>query len=140
MRTGTTKQPMHAPQAAATPASTGSNGDPRANVDRHDGHVRIAPRALRTVVSEAALAVPGVARLYASGGGWAGALGRPVPPFGVGLAVRGTVLAVDLYIVTVAGANMVEVGEMLQAAVGAAIERILGMDVGTINVFIRDVD
>lgn len=54
--------------------------------------------------------------------------------------MRGTVLAVDLYIVTVAGANMVEVGEMLQAAVGAAIERILGMDVGTINVFIRDVD
>jgi uncharacterized alkaline shock family protein YloU len=103
------------------------------------GSVRIARRVLRTVVEQAALAVPGVARMATMKSGWPRRLGRPLPQHGVGLAVREDVVAVDLYLIVAPGANMVEVGSGVQEAAGAAIERILGMDVGEINVYIQDV-
>lgn len=103
------------------------------------GSVRIARRVLRTVVEQAALGVSGVARMAAMKSGWPRRLGRPLPQHGVGLAVRAGVVAVDLYLVVTPGASMVQVGSGVQEAVGAAIERILGMDVGAINVYIQDV-
>jgi uncharacterized alkaline shock family protein YloU len=103
------------------------------------GSVRIARRVLRTVVEQAALGVPGVARMAAMKSGWPRRLGRPLPQHGVGLAVREGVVAVDLYLIVTPGASMVEVGSGVQEAAGAAIERILGMDVGEINVYIQDV-
>lgn len=103
------------------------------------GSVRIARRVLRTVVEQAALGVSGVARMAAMKSGWQRRLGRPLPRYGVGLAVREGVVAVDLYLVVTPGASMVEVGSGVQEAVGAAIEHILGMDVGAINVYIQDV-
>lgn len=103
------------------------------------GSVRIARRVLRTVVEQAALGVQGVAHMAAMKSGWPRRLGRPLPQHGVGLAVREGVVAVDLYLIVTPGANMVDVGSGVQEAVGAAIERILGMDVGEINVYIQDV-
>lgn len=103
------------------------------------GHVRIARQVLRTVVREAALAVPGVARLAPAASAWANLLGRPLPREGVGLSVRDTVVGVDLYLIVEPGVNMVTLGEAVQDSVGAAIEHILGMEVSEINVYVRDV-
>jgi len=92
------------------------------------------------VVEQAALAVPGVARMASvTSSRWPQLLGRPLPRHGVGLIVRGDRVAIDLYLVVQAGANMVEVGSRVQASVGAAIEHILGMGVSAINVYIQDV-
>ncbi|HEV7127577.1 MAG TPA: Asp23/Gls24 family envelope stress response protein [Ktedonobacterales bacterium] len=134
---------MYTSHSISTPASSASwdrvSDDARLSADAFGGRVRIAPRALRTVVCEAALAVPGVARLYTRGHGWAATLGRPFPREGIALTVRQHAVGVDLYVVVVSGANMVSVGESIQEAVGAAIEHILGMDVSEINVYVRDV-
>jgi uncharacterized alkaline shock family protein YloU len=103
------------------------------------GSVRIARRVLRTVVEEAALSIPGVARLASGVSQWPQLLGRPLPRHGVGLTLHGDVATVDVYVITEPGANMVQIGSAVQEAVGAAVEHILGLRVGEINVYIQDV-
>jgi uncharacterized alkaline shock family protein YloU len=103
------------------------------------GSVRIARRVLRTVVDEAALSIPGVARLASGVTQWPRLLGRPLPRHGVGLTLHGDVATVDVYVITEPGANMVQIGSAVQETVGAAVERILGLRVGEINVYIQDV-
>jgi uncharacterized alkaline shock family protein YloU len=104
------------------------------------GRVRIARRVLRTVVREAAMSVPGVARVESDAAvAWAAGLKRPRPADGVGLSVHQDVVGIDLYLVVAYGVNMVVVGEAVQAAIIAAIEHIVGMTVSEVNVFIRDV-
>lgn len=103
------------------------------------GRVRVARRAVRTVVREAALSIPGVVRLRERGSGWAAYLGRPLPREGIALVTHDGRLGVDLYLVVAAGVNLVALGEAVQEAVGAAIEQIVGIGVGAINVYIQDV-
>lgn len=103
------------------------------------GAVRIARRVLRTVVEQAALGVPGVARLAAYGAGWRPVLGRPLPQHGVALDVHGERVSVDLYLIVAPEASFLAVGAAVQEAVGAAVEHILGMAARDINVYIQDV-
>lgn len=103
------------------------------------GAVRIARRALRTVVEQAALGVPGVSGLANTRRGWPDWLGGPLPRHGVRVSVRDHVVDVDLFLIAQPGARMVDVGAQAQQAVGAAVEHILGMGVGAINVYIQDI-
>jgi len=103
------------------------------------GAVNIARRVLRTVVLQAALDVPGVTRMADLRAEWSRLLGRPLPQQGVGLTVRGNVVAVELYLVIEPGVSIVDVGTEVQKAVGAAVEHILGMGVSEVNVYIQDV-
>jgi uncharacterized alkaline shock family protein YloU len=102
------------------------------------GAVRIARRVLRTVVEQAALSVPGVARM-ATVAGRPGPRGWMEPRHGVRLDVRDDSVSIDLYLIAAPGARMVETGTAVQEAVGAAVEHILGMGVSAINVYIQDV-
>ena len=110
-----------------------------ATVGEQLGAVRIARRVLRTVVEQAALSVPGVARLAAYSAGWRPVLGRPLPQHGVALDVHGERVSVDLYLIVEPEASFLAVGTTVQEAVGAAIEHILGMTPRAINVYIQDV-
>lgn len=103
------------------------------------GTVRIARAVLRTVVEQAALHVPGVARMARTGSRWPRLPGRPRPQHGVALAVHDDVVALDLYLVVAPATSMVVVGTAVQEAVGAAVEHILGMGVSEINVYVQDV-
>jgi uncharacterized alkaline shock family protein YloU len=103
------------------------------------GTVNIARRVLRTVVLQAALGVRGVTRMADLRHEWSRLLGRPLPQQGVGLTIRGNVVAVELYLVIEPGASIVDVGTEVQKAVGAAVEHILGMGVSEVNVYIQDV-
>jgi uncharacterized alkaline shock family protein YloU len=103
------------------------------------GAVNIARRVLRTVVLQAALGVPGVTRMADLRHEWSRLFGRPLPQRGVGLTVRGNVVAVELYLVIEPGVSIVDVGTEVQKAVGAAVEHILGMGVSEVNVYIQDV-
>ncbi|HLY32299.1 MAG TPA: Asp23/Gls24 family envelope stress response protein [Ktedonobacterales bacterium] len=106
---------------------------------RQPGSVRIARRVMRTVIEEATLRTPGVARLAEVSPHWPQALGRPFPRHGIGLIVHGEQVIVDIYLVVRPDANMVTVGSATQEAVCAAIERLLGLSVRFVNVFIQDV-
>jgi uncharacterized alkaline shock family protein YloU len=103
------------------------------------GSVRIARRVLRTVVEQAALHVPGVARMARARGSWQHLLGRALPQHGVSLLWSGAAAVIDLYIVVESGFRMVDVGMGVQEAVGAAVEHSLGIQVSEINVYIQDV-
>ncbi|HEY1389256.1 MAG TPA: Asp23/Gls24 family envelope stress response protein [Ktedonobacterales bacterium] len=103
------------------------------------GSVRIARRVLRTVIEEAALGVPGVARLAMNVSQWPHLIGRSLPIHGVALVVRDDVVSVDLYLIAQPDVNLIEIGVAVQEAVGQAVDHILGMRASEINVYVQDV-
>ncbi|HUY80026.1 MAG TPA: Asp23/Gls24 family envelope stress response protein [Ktedonobacterales bacterium] len=133
--TGTAATPAHAGSGASATTAPGENQRDASQ----PGSVRIARRVLRSVIAEATLSVPGVAQLARIGARWPEVLGRPFPYHGVGLLVHDTSVIIDLYLVVHPGANIVEVGSVVQESVCAAVERLLGLTVTAVNVFIQDV-
>lgn len=103
------------------------------------GSIRIARRVLRTVIEEAALSVPGVARLAMNVSQWPHLIGRSLPLHGVALVVHEDIVSIDLYLIAEPDVNLVGVGEAVQEAVGQAVDHILGMHASEINVYIQDV-
>lgn len=103
------------------------------------GVVRVAPQVLATIVINAALEIPGVARMAQSQDQWTRWLGREVPRQGVSLSVKENTVAADLYLVIESGVDIVRVGAAVQEEVAAALEHIVGMQVREVNVYIQDV-
>lgn len=103
------------------------------------GVVRIAPQVLSTIVTNAALEIPGVARMAQPQDQWMRWLGRDVPHQGVSLTVKENTVSADLYLVVEMGADVVSVGTAVQEEVAAALEHIVGMQVQEVNVYIQDV-
>jgi uncharacterized alkaline shock family protein YloU len=105
------------------------------------GTVTVASRVLATVARLTALATPGVARLC---GEWHLGLERVLAHSGRGrgvdLSVSDNRVTVDLYVVAEPDANLLRLGQSLQAEVGRAIREMIGMEVAAVNVHIRDVD
>lgn len=101
------------------------------------GSVRIAHRAIRTMVEQAALRTPGVAAIARTPRKLA--LGKPIPWQGIGLVARDQQVMIDLYLLAQRDANLAQVGARAQEAVAAAVEGLLGMRVSEINVYIQDV-
>ena len=98
------------------------------------GRVTIARRVLETIARLTTLAVPGVYRV-ASQPGVHRLLGRD----GVKIDVDGDVVSVELYVVTDTNVNMLSIGRQVQAEVTRAIQDIVGLRVGSVNVHIEDV-
>jgi uncharacterized alkaline shock family protein YloU len=101
------------------------------------GSVRIAHRAIRTMIEQAALRTPGVAAIARAPRPLA--WGRPIPWQGIGLTARDQQVTIDLYLLAERGANLAQVGARAQEAVASAVEALLGMRVSEINVYIQDV-
>ncbi len=101
------------------------------------GSVRIAQRALRTMIEQAALQTPGVAGLapHARPSG----LGRPIPWNGIGVSVREHCVSIDLHLLAKRDANLAQVGVQAQEVVAASVEHLLGMQVSEINIYIQDI-
>lgn len=123
-----TMQNLRDMQAAAT------SGTP---ADAH-GTVRITKHVLASIIELAALDVDGVARLAPVSSPWPRVF-RAEPQRGIAVNARGKVLAVDLYLILRPGVNMPQVGRAVQESVAKAIEEILNMEPGEINVFIQDI-
>ena len=98
------------------------------------GRVTIAPRVLETIARLTTLAVPGVCRL-ASRPGMRRLLGHD----GVTIEVDGDIVRVELYVITDTNVNMLSVGRQVQAEVTRAIQDIVGLQVGSVDVHIEDV-
>jgi len=101
------------------------------------GKVRIAHRAIRTMVEQAALRTPGVVAVARAPR--VVSLGRPIPWQGIGLLARDGAVAIDLYLLAQRGAHLARVGAQAQEAVSEAVERLLGMRVSEVNIYIQDV-
>lgn len=108
-------------------------------VNAAPGVVRIAPQVLSTIVTNAALEIPGVVRMAQSQDQWTRWLGREVPRQGVSLTVKENTVVADLYLVIESGTDIVGVGTSVQEEVAAALEHIVGMQVQEVNVYIQDV-
>jgi uncharacterized alkaline shock family protein YloU len=111
-----------------------------ATTERPPGKTTIAPGVLATIIRLTALRVEGVSRL------------APIPSSvntlfsrnrddGVEITVEedGSVYA-DLYLVLKDKVNIRETSTQVQDEVSEAISKMVGMEVGTINVHIEDID
>jgi len=103
------------------------------------GIVRVARPVLSTIVTNAALQIPGVTRMASVNDQWSRLLGREVPKQGVTLTIKDNTVSADLYIVVAANVNIVNVGTAVQEEVASAIEHMVGMQVQEVNVYIQDV-
>lgn len=103
------------------------------------GIVRVARQVLSTIVTNAALQIPGVARVANVNDQWSRLLRRAVPHQGVTLTIKDNTVSTDLYIVVAANVNIVNVGTAVQEEVASAIEHMVGMQVREVNVYIQDV-
>jgi uncharacterized alkaline shock family protein YloU len=97
--------------------------------------VRVAPRALATLVRLAARSVPGVLAV----GGRAGRLGRRAGSDGVRAEVRGGAVWVEVGLIVERTASMRDVSSAVQRLVAEAIETMLALPVAEVNVYVEDV-
>lgn len=105
-----------------------------------NGTVTMSPIALIGIISRTALDIDGVVRM------------GTVPPSRVGQLLTGShtregvlvrvegAVSADLYLVAAIDANLLDVGQRVQAAVAYAIREMIGMDVREVNVYIQDVE
>lgn len=103
------------------------------------GTVHVTKHVLASIIELSALQIEGVAKLAPVSSPWARLPFRAEPQRGMALNVHGNTVAADLYLILQPGVNMPQVGRAVQDAVAAAIEDMLGMTAGEINVFIQDV-
>lgn len=98
------------------------------------GKISVATEVLVTTVRLTALAVPGVARLVAPPG-----MGRLLQASGVKLDVVDDQVFVEIFVMTDPDVNMLSVGRKIRAEVTRALQDMVGVEVGAVNVHIEDV-
>jgi uncharacterized alkaline shock family protein YloU len=105
------------------------------------GNVRVANEVVAWIVAYAALDVQGVAALYRPGGQSIDRiLRRPAAHRGVKVSLLDNdTLQIDCWIAMDAGCNAPAVGAEVQAQVADAIDRMLGMRLAAVNVYVSEV-
>ena len=103
--------------------------------------VRISPGVLATIAALTTLSVPGVIR---TSSGFAGGMSRLVkradPTQGVKLRVKDEQVFLDIHVVVEQGADLVKVGSQIQRDVAKAVDKMVGLPVAEINVFVQDME
>jgi uncharacterized alkaline shock family protein YloU len=104
------------------------------------GTVTIAPQVLLTIAKLTTLSIPGVACMSQS---FAGNVGRLLRRHSLGegmrMRVEDDVVYLDLYIIVEPDVNLLELGHQIQQETARAINDMLGMHVGKVDVHIEDV-
>jgi len=104
------------------------------------GTVTIAPQVLLTIAKLTTLSIPGVACMSQS---FAGNVGRFLRRHSLGegmrMQVEDDVVYLDLYIIVEPNVNLLELGHQIQQETARAINDMLGMHVGKVDVHIEDV-
>lgn len=108
-------------------------------MEQAQGKITIAPSVLTTIVRQTALEQRGVARLVAMPPKVRGLLAGGAAEEGIFIEVTDDGVHVELHIVAEADANMLKLGEGLQASVTRAIEEMVGLPVLAVDVHIDDV-
>lgn len=103
------------------------------------GKTTVSPEVLTTIARLSALSVPGVSRLAEVSGG-VNRLFRRGPSDGVRIEVQDDLALVDLFLVLKQDVNIREVSRNVQQQVARAIQEMVGMDVGKVDIHIEDID
>lgn len=103
------------------------------------GRTTVSPEVLTTIARLSALGVPGVSRLAPVPGGVNRFFKRGAGD-GVRIETEENVVFVDLHLVLKQDVNIREVSRNVQQNVARAVEDMVGMEVGHVNIHIEDID
>lgn len=104
------------------------------------GSTTIAPDVLLTIARLSTLSIPGVSRLSPIRGGVNRLFRRNPSHQGVRIRVEENMVDADIFVILNAGHNIRKVSRDIQREVARSIIKMVGMEVGTINVHIEDID
>ena len=99
----------------------------------------IAPDVLITIARLSALSVPGVSHMAQVTGGVNRLFKRGIHD-GVRIEVEDNVIVANLYLVLHKDVNIREVSRNVQGQVARALQEMVGMDVGEVQIHIEDID
>jgi uncharacterized alkaline shock family protein YloU len=103
------------------------------------GKTTVSPDVLMTIARLAALDVPGVSKLAPVSGG-VNRLFKRGAGDGVRIETEENAVYVDLHLVLQQDVNIREVSRNVQQNVARAMQEMVGMDVGYVNIHIEDID
>lgn len=103
------------------------------------GKTTVAPDVLINIARLSALSVAGVSRMANVTGG-VNRLFKRGAHDGVRIEVEDNVIVANLYIVLKKDVNIREVSRNVQQQVGRAIQEMIGMQIGSIDIHIEDID
>lgn len=103
------------------------------------GKTTIAPDVLITIARLSALSVPGVSHMAQVTGGVNRLFKRGIHD-GVRIEVEDNVIVANLYLVLHKDVNIREVSRNVQSQVARALQEMVGMDVGEVQIHIEDID
>ena len=107
--------------------------------DSNQGRTTIAPDVLVTIARMSALSVPGVRRMAQVPGGVNRLFKRGIGD-GVRIEVEDNTIVASLYLILKKDVNIREVGRNVQGQVARALQEMVGMDVGEVEIHIEDID
>lgn len=107
--------------------------------NRPPGKTTVAPEVLTTIARMAALSVPGVRGLAPVPGG-VNRIFRRGADDGVRINLHENVVFADIYLIVKADVNIREVGRNVQQQVARAIQEMVGMDIGQVEIHIENID
>ena len=107
--------------------------------ERPPGKTTVSPDVLISIAKLSALGVNGVSRMAPISGG-VNRLFRKGANEGVRIEVQDDTVFADIYLVLKEDVNIREVSRNIQQQVARAIQEMVGMDVGYIDIHIEDID
>ena len=107
--------------------------------DSNQGKTTVAPDVLVTIARMSALSVPGVRRMAQVSGGVNRLFKRGVHD-GVRIEVEDNTIVTSLYLILKKDVNIREVSRNVQGQVARALQEMVGMDVGEVEIHIEDID
>ena len=107
--------------------------------NHNSGKTTVAPDVLVTIAKMSALSVPGVSRMADVSGGVNRLFKRGVHD-GVRIEVEDNVVVANLYLVLKQDVNIRDVSRSVQQQVARAIQEMIGMDIGSIDIHIEEID
>jgi uncharacterized alkaline shock family protein YloU len=103
------------------------------------GKTTVSPDVLVTIARLSALSVPGVSRMAHVPGG-VNRLFKRGTGDGVRIEVEDNVVVANLYLILKQHVNIREVSRNVQHQVARALQEMVGMDIGGIEIHIEDID
>ena len=103
------------------------------------GKTTVSPDVLVTIARLSALSVPGVSRMAHVPGGVNRLFKRGIGD-GVRIEVEDNVVVANLYLILKENVNIREVSRNVQHQVARALQEMVGMDIGGIDIHIEDIE
>lgn len=104
-----------------------------------EGKTTVSPEVLMTIAKLAALSVEGVSRLAPVSGG-VNRLFKRGWGEGIRIETLNETIFIDLFVILNPEVNIREVSRNIQQNVARALQEMVGMEVGNVNIHIEDID